>query len=473
MSADNDNFCVICNELFNLGRTDRDHVDRRPVLTPNCCGQTLCLECAETHRAAKIGELSGNKKKIPCPMCQAPFHSVEAKFIPNRYVMRKLESLPSTFNVSRSMTATFGRAALKPDSQSKRKPASPDSMTRERTDAVEQYPVGQKIRKFFAGHGTFVGGVVKLPRNNFPFYFVRYSDGDQEHIPASELSQYVVVNEMYTANQYMYEEGPPQSKKREENTLPEEEMAERVTLSNAVLECGNQGSRKKAGASIIFFLEGFFYVGVWEVSKASFDPSLLERTKFNAENRRYEGSALEDDFISQSMLALFLFRYAHGISVLSMARHLSPWRDRDGQCSCVSPLTNLWKQEIASLQNSKKLGKTAFERTAIDDFDSFAKGYPLYTYSTGWGRRSRCMRSNLHLLAEQASVQFATYMSKHHTHSLYTKFACFLLRKVAASPSKDDLLANCRRLLEQCESKRTTSGVREEMGHLLNDAIAA
>lgn len=470
MSADDDDSCVICNEPFNLGRTDRDHVDRRPVLTPNCCGQTLCLECAETHRAAKIGELSGNKKKIPCPMCQAPFHSVEAKFIPNRYVMRKLESLLPTSNASKSTTATSGRSTSKPDSQSKKAMALSESIIDGRTEAVEPYPVGQKIRKFFEGHGTFVGGVVKLPHDNFPFYFVRYSDGDQEHIPAGELSLYVVANETFTCTPNQTEEGPPQSKKREGNTLPEEEMAARVMLSNEVLERGNQGSRKKAGENIMHFLECFCYVGVWDVSKASFDTSLLDRVKFNTETRRYEGSVLEDDFISQSMLALFIFRYAHGISVLSMARHLSLWRERGGECSCVSPLPNLWKQDVELLQSMKRLGRTAFERTAIDDFDSFAKGYPLYTYSTGWGRRSRCMRSNLHLLAEQATVQYAIYMSNHHTYSLYTRIACLLLRTAAASPSKDEVLANCRRLLDQCESRLTTSGVRSAMEHLLNDA---
>ena len=39
-----------------------------------CCLKDVCFDCAENHRNAKIAELTGNRKKIKCMFCNAPFH---------------------------------------------------------------------------------------------------------------------------------------------------------------------------------------------------------------------------------------------------------------------------------------------------------------------------------------------------------------------------------------------------------------
>ena len=58
MNDDSLDICSICTEHFNLGPSAGSPTDRRPVLTPNCCGNTLCMQCAELHRTARVSELS-------------------------------------------------------------------------------------------------------------------------------------------------------------------------------------------------------------------------------------------------------------------------------------------------------------------------------------------------------------------------------------------------------------------------------
>ena len=71
---------------YNCGQSENGP-DRRPVLFPNCCGNTLCMQCAESHRTAKVTEMSGNDKKIPCPFCNAPFHSERERFVVNKFAL--------------------------------------------------------------------------------------------------------------------------------------------------------------------------------------------------------------------------------------------------------------------------------------------------------------------------------------------------------------------------------------------------
>jgi len=88
MSDDNSlEICNICFEPYNVGPSAEDPTDRRPVLTPNCCGNTLCMQCAEFHRATRVAELSGNRKKIPCPFCNELFHPENERFVVNKFAM--------------------------------------------------------------------------------------------------------------------------------------------------------------------------------------------------------------------------------------------------------------------------------------------------------------------------------------------------------------------------------------------------
>ena len=52
------------------------------------------------------------------------------------------------------------------------------------------FSVGTAIRKHFPGRGSFDGVVVKLRE---PYYFVRYSDGDEEELDANEVNHGIKV----------------------------------------------------------------------------------------------------------------------------------------------------------------------------------------------------------------------------------------------------------------------------------------
>ena len=45
--------------------------------TLTCCGEdTICFDCLEKDRVVKISNLTGNRKKIKCMLCNKEFHSV-------------------------------------------------------------------------------------------------------------------------------------------------------------------------------------------------------------------------------------------------------------------------------------------------------------------------------------------------------------------------------------------------------------
>ena len=52
------------------------------------------------------------------------------------------------------------------------------------------FSVGTAIRKHFPGRGSFDGVVVEIRE---PYYFVRYSDGDEEELDADEVKDGVKV----------------------------------------------------------------------------------------------------------------------------------------------------------------------------------------------------------------------------------------------------------------------------------------
>ncbi|KAL9187021.1 hypothetical protein ACHAXT_010741 [Thalassiosira profunda] len=58
--------CIICAS---------DYGGRVVPTQLGCCRRHICFDCAEKHRNAKIAELTGNRKQIPCPLCNRPFHS--------------------------------------------------------------------------------------------------------------------------------------------------------------------------------------------------------------------------------------------------------------------------------------------------------------------------------------------------------------------------------------------------------------
>ena len=64
--AESEEQCPICTEEYG-GQVV-------PVIFA-CCEQHACSACAEACRASKVGELVGNRKRIPCMLCNSMYHS--------------------------------------------------------------------------------------------------------------------------------------------------------------------------------------------------------------------------------------------------------------------------------------------------------------------------------------------------------------------------------------------------------------
>lgn len=426
--------------------------------------------------------MSGNKKKIPCPFCNASFHSERERFVVNKFALRYLErrfgsgsnddvppssssaamqSADPAGDATSSAVAAAGTfdtegahiangdvdgeaAAVIRSGKRKSHPDEGDHQT---------HDIGDKICKNFPGHGFFGGEITRLPTSERPYYRVEYEDDDSEDIHANDISQYVAEYKRFCRRDEPTEDSSQQDAGQNEGIgevnnevarppesetkcvfLSSQEVARRAVISDALLEKGHPISREKAAENIGYFLETY-RDGIFMVSKASCDPLLLKKVEFNITTRRFQAADVhEDNFISQSMLALFLFRFAHGLSVDKTLQFLSPWKGgRDKKYNKdypgVSPLQNLWKDEIKALQQSGEITSNAFQVEGSDDFDSFMRSYPTEFCPKGFNRRSKNLRSNALLLAEQAVVQFAIYMLEHPKYSLYVDISCLLLQR--------------------------------------------
>jgi len=58
--------------------------------TLTCCGEdTICFDCLEKDRVAKISNLTGNLKKIKCMLCNKEYHSVnDTPWVVNKSIIR-------------------------------------------------------------------------------------------------------------------------------------------------------------------------------------------------------------------------------------------------------------------------------------------------------------------------------------------------------------------------------------------------
>ena len=169
------------------------------------------------------------------------------------------------------------------------------------------------------------------------------------------------------------------------------------------------------------------YFGEFEFSKSFVsnknEESPLDYVIWNETTRRYEmpppppskkkggGSTTSkftiDDCILQSMVMLLLARLDKGWGAERMCRELSIWTNNDKKPNLRDDLLNLWKQDIDEWISQKKLGKNMCSHH--DNYDSFSH---LFMFSCGklddrWNRRSSAYLSQLHVLAEQATIQWA------------------------------------------------------------------
>ena len=132
--------------------------------------------------------------------------------------------------------------------------------------------------------------------------------------------------------------------------------------------------------------------------------------------RRYRSkneNMKHDDFILQAMVMWNLYRLNQGWGRQKMLRQLTVWSNPKQKTE--SHLSNLWKEEIRDLQAAKKMGKTTLEHQ--DNFDTFCRFYTFTEDTSGrWARRSATHLNWLHILAEQATVQWALDAAKDDPH---------------------------------------------------------
>jgi hypothetical protein len=117
------------------------------------------------------------------------------------------------------------------------------------------------------------------------------------------------------------------------------------------------------------------------------------------------------------MVTMLLWRLEQGYGGPTMFRHLSIWPSTisSPKKPCLSDHLNLWQGEISQLIHDKKLGPTTLGHP--DNYDSFLHFYSSPHPST-WARRSTTFKSQLHILAEQATVQFSVSLQDEHLKTL-------------------------------------------------------
>ena len=160
-----------------------------------------------------------------------------------------------------------------------------------------------------------------------------------------------------------------------------------------------------------------------DVQKSSFQTSdilPLDFVKFNEATGRYEveegSNVTEDDVIILAMVIFALYRMEKGWGRERGYAAFSLWRGKSKLKSYdaddIFPLNNLWKEEIetklADQRDKFKKGHLAHP----DYLDNFPRFYG-YDSLDEWKRRSNTVKSQVHIYAEQATVQMALHLHRH------------------------------------------------------------
>jgi hypothetical protein len=166
-----------------------------------------------------------------------------------------------------------------------------------------------------------------------------------------------------------------------------------------------------------------------DVDNPAYSP--LDTVVFNTDTNRYESTEVsllaEDDFILQALVMWNLYRMEQSWGVQKGLRQLSVWEGK--AAATESTLKNLWKKEATS----KFVGKGLNHQDNFDTFRNYYYGTQGKTYR--WARRSNTMHSNVHVLAEQSTVQWALDL-RGSTH--YRELAAAVIRVQYILVMEDD-----------------------------------
>ena len=157
------------------------------------------------------------------------------------------------------------------------------------------------------------------------------------------------------------------------------------------------------------------------VQKSSFQTSdtlPLDLVKFNEKTGRYEvedgSNVTEDDVIIQAMVIFALYRMEKGWGRERSFGALPVWQGKSKfesyDADDIFPLQNLWKEDIQQAIAEEKLGENTLGHP--DNFDNFPRFYGI-TPRKQWDRRSNTVKNQVHIYAEQATVQMALHLHRH------------------------------------------------------------
>jgi hypothetical protein len=151
--------------------------------------------------------------------------------------------------------------------------------------------------------------------------------------------------------------------------------------------------------------------------------SPLDTVVFNKDTNRYESTEVsllaEDDFILQALVMWNLYRMEQGWGIQKCLRQLSVWEGKAAATEDTLTSKNLWKKEATP----KFVGKGLNHQDNFDTFRKYYYGTQGKTYR--WARRSNTMHSNVHVLAEQSTVQWALDL---HGSTHYRELAAAVIR---------------------------------------------
>ena len=230
-------------------------------------------------------------------------------------------------------------------------------------------------------------------------------------------------------------------------------------------------TREKA-ASTIRNLNWILRQKWWNLSKAFCRPDAAEPgdnplgvAAFDQKTLRYistDPQIKPDDIICQSMVVMTLWRLQEGHGAPTMLQNLSIWQE-DKKPS-KSNLVNLWETEIQQLIQKNQLGRPTLSHH--DNYDSFHHFYPS-TPPSAWARRSTSFKSQVHVLAEQAAVQFALSLADQHLQLLAASVVklCLGLDHHDELNGLTDLLLRAANRADSSDSASFTALVAHEFEH--------
>jgi hypothetical protein len=213
----------------------------------------------------------------------------------------------------------------------------------------------------------------------------------------------------------------------------------------------------------------------WSLSKRNYKEgdTPLDFVQFNHKTKRYEpiGSDWnEDDVIFQALVMMLLYCLDKGWGQRRCVQALSIWtgeppsqEDDDDE---VFQLDNLWKEEVEELIQTGKLGS---EKT-LGHYDSFAGFQQLYRVrKPRYFRRSACMLNYVHVLSEQAAIQFALKLREEQP--AYPTLAALVIH-FAHNYSTETIMSDLAQLLLQSAERadtRTKTFCKQSLEDIEND----